>query len=212
MMNRKAARRARRIRRTVLTVALMALVAVISIGGTIAWLTDKTEKITNTFTVGDIEISLTETDNGLATGNTVASRSIQIVPGTDIDKNPTVTVEANSEACYLFVMVEEKNWPAKEKVAYTIDSAWTEVTNVTDLPANTKLYYCEVAKFDTATSKPVLTDNKVYVYNTLNETDMEAIEKAAPSLAFKAFAVQKDNVNDAETAWGYIDPTAKNFN
>ena len=44
-------------------IAVLALTLLIgcSLGGTIAWLMDKTETVTNTFTVGDINIDLTET-------------------------------------------------------------------------------------------------------------------------------------------------------
>ena len=83
-------------RRILLLVGLMSLVAVISIGGTIAWLTDKTDAVTNTFTTSDISIELAETKS-----------NFKMVPGNTIDKDPKVTVKANSEACWLFVKIEE---------------------------------------------------------------------------------------------------------
>ena len=98
MTNRKAIRRARRIRRTVLTVCLMALVAVLSIGGTIAWLVSSPAEITNTFTVGDVAITLTE---DVPDDNT----SIPMVPGNAIAKEPKVSVDATSEPCYVFVKI-----------------------------------------------------------------------------------------------------------
>ncbi len=66
-----------------------------SVMGTLAWLTAKSETITNTFTVGNISITLTET-----TGDTY-----KLVPGVQVEKDPTVTVKAGSEKCYLFVKV-----------------------------------------------------------------------------------------------------------
>ena len=66
-----------------------------SVMGTLAWLTAQ-DTITNTFTVGNISITLTET-----TGDTY-----KLVPGETVAKNPTVTVNAGSEECYLFVKVE----------------------------------------------------------------------------------------------------------
>lgn len=206
MTNRKAIRRARRIRRTVLTVCLMALVAVISIGGTIAWLTSTTGSIENTFTVGDINIQLTETTPETKT-------NIQIVPGKNIPKNPTVVVEANSEDCWLFVMVEEKNWPTSD-VTYGIAEPWREV-EADDLPnADTKLYYCEVSKTDQATNRQILVDNQVVVANTLDADEMEAIEtnvNGKPSLKFKAVAVQKDQLTTVDAAWDAVPETAKVF-
>jgi predicted ribosomally synthesized peptide with SipW-like signal peptide len=74
-----------------------ALVLAIGIGGTLAWLTDQTDPIVNTFTIGDIEIDLEE-------GN---GPNFKVTPGQVVDKDPEVTVKAGSEACYLFVKVEE---------------------------------------------------------------------------------------------------------
>ena len=55
-----------------LVLALTLLVAGV-VGGTLAWLTDQTAEVKNTFTVGDINIGLTETtaDYKMAPGNTI---------------------------------------------------------------------------------------------------------------------------------------------
>ena len=84
-------------------IAMLALVLVIgcAVGGTVAWLVSSTDPVVNTFTYGDINITLGET-----TGN-----DYKIIPGVNIDKNPKVTVKGGSEACWLFVKVEEENWP-----------------------------------------------------------------------------------------------------
>lgn len=80
-------------------IALLALVLVIGCvaGGTVAWLVAKTDTVVNTFTYGNINIALAET-----TGT-----NYKVIPGTVIEKDPKVTVKAGSEACWLFVKVEE---------------------------------------------------------------------------------------------------------
>jgi len=77
-------------------VVSLLLVMALSIGGTIAWLTDTTDAIQNTFTVGNVKIDLTETD--VEDNDTPLANSYKMVPGKTIDKDPTVTVEAGSEA------------------------------------------------------------------------------------------------------------------
>ena len=72
---------------------LLALVLVIgcTVGGTLAWLTAKTETVTNTFTVGDIgTLTLEE-----ATGTVIedGKKSYTIVPGMDIAKDPKVSYD-----------------------------------------------------------------------------------------------------------------------
>ena len=70
-----------------LVICLVLVTALVSVGGTLAWLKDATTPVTNTFTVGDVGITLKET-----TGD-----EYQMIPGSVLDKDPTVTVEANSE-------------------------------------------------------------------------------------------------------------------
>ena len=73
------------------------LIVAATVSGTIAWLTAETAPVTNTFTVGNINITLTET-----TGD-----SYKILPGNVLKKNPKVSVAAGSEKCYLFVLFKD---------------------------------------------------------------------------------------------------------
>ena len=194
MMNRKAARRARRARRIALTVALMALVAVISIGGTIAWLSMKTDPITNTFTVGDVTITLNETKGP----DTQDGKSFKMVPGNEIAKDPKVTVVPGSEACYVFVKVTKMNKP-DDYLTYSIDSAnWTEL-DATNYPG---VYYKDVdaATATAGATYSVLTGDKVTV-KAVTDADMVTAGNANPKLTFKAYAIQSDNMDDAADAW-----------
>lgn len=176
-------------------VTLLALVLVFgcAVGGTFAWLTAKTDAVVNTFTYGDINISLAET-----TGN-----DYKIVPGVNIRKDPKVTVTAGSEACWLFVKVEEENWPTfKEtdnrtaKIAYEIESGWTELEN--------GVYYREVGAAAADTSFEVIKGNLITVSENLTKDEVKDIVTVHPKLTFTAYAVQKDGVADAATAWAKV--------
>ncbi len=93
-------------KRTLILVLALALVFGIAVGGTIAYLTAKSEQVTNTFTVGNIKIKLEEHDDGTENGEVVTSRDdIKALPGAEIPKDPFVTVLANSEDCYVYVRV-----------------------------------------------------------------------------------------------------------
>lgn len=76
------------------------LVLALSVGGTIAYLTAETNNITNTFTVGNITITLAET-----TGQS-SNYKYKIVPGATVAKDPTITVKATSEKCYVYAYVD----------------------------------------------------------------------------------------------------------
>ena len=188
-------RRARR--RTVSSktfVLLLALVLVIGIaaGGTVAWLVAKTDSVVNTFTYGDINISL-----GESTGSTY-----KIIPGVDIEKDPKVTVKAGSEACYLFVKVEEAGTFVNGKVTYSIAEGWMKGDG-TNIPAN--VYYRIVDAVSTDTGFYVLEGNKVTVSDTLTKEDIKGITtENQPKLTFTAYAVQKDGIANAADAWANI--------
>lgn len=177
-------------------VALLAVVLVIGCvaGGTVAYLVSKTDTITNTFTVGDIKAELTET-----TGNTY-----HIVPGVNITKNPKATIKADSEDCYLFVKVDETNWPDVKngdarKVDYQIADGWTKLED--------GVYYREVGSNVADQDFPILKDNQVTVSDTLTKTDVEAIKAAGePTLKFTVYAVQQEKVESATAAWNLVKP------
>ena len=168
-------------------IALLALVLVIGCvaGGTVAWLVAKTEPVVNTFTYGNIDIALTET-----TGT-----SYKIIPGTDITKNPKVTVKAGSEACWLFVKVEESGTFVADKVTYAIDKGWKT------LEGEKGVYYREVAAVTADTDFSVLEGNKITVKDTLTKGDIKDIAATNPTLTFTAYAVQKAGIDTAADAW-----------
>ena len=183
----------------------------IGIGGTLAWLTAKTTAVTNTFTVGDIELDLYEhllnDDGTLKTGDTDITRTgindYKIVPSVNLNKDPQVVVKAGSEACWLFVKVVEEYWPTAtledgtRKVSYAIADGWTKVEG------QTNVYYREVKATDTAREFPVLSGNIVTVSDQLTKGDIKATQ---PKLTFTAYAVQQDNIADAATAWAKVTP------
>lgn len=168
-------------------VLALALVLGCALGGTVAWLVAKSDPVVNTFTYGDININLEET-----TGS-----SYKIIPGVDIAKDPKVTVEADSEACWLFVKVDEVGTFVADKVTYSVADGWTALTG------QPGVYYREVGAVTADTDFYVLKDNNVKVSDTLTKEDIKDIT-TRPTLTFTAYAVQKDGIADAATAWSKI--------
>ena len=161
-------------------IVAMSLVLVIAtaVGTTLALLTAKTTTITNTFTIGKIEISLDETE-----------RTYKLVPGAVLDKDPTVTVKSGSEACYLFVKIDKQE--NLDLVTYEIADGWTLL--------ETGVYYRTVAATNADTPFEVLKDNKVYVSINATSTDLTAAK--GKTLSFTAYACQKEYVDTAAQAW-----------
>lgn len=117
------------------------------IGGTIAWLIAKTDTVTNKFTTSDISVTLEET-----------TETYKMIPGWTIEKDPKVTVSADSEDCYLFIHVLEeggnvtvdgKTYRFSDFIAYAIADGWTQLStdNVTTHVVGS-VYYMEIDKED----------------------------------------------------------------
>lgn len=174
-------------------IAAIVLVIGCTAGGTVAWLVSKPTAITNVFTVGNINATLTETKT-----------EFKIVPGVNIAKDPVATVTANSEDCYLFVQLTEENWPTfteateagstTRKVKYEIADGWTKLED--------GVYYREVAKDDKDQVFHVLKNDQVTVSSTLTKENADAIQKAGtPELTVAVYAVQKEGMASAADAW-----------
>ena len=186
-------------KKTLITVLVTVLVCCTAFGATYAWLMDKTTTITNTFTFGDVSITLEETKGE---GNDTA-KTFKMVPGATIDKDPKVSVVADSEACWLFVKIDEANntfvieGSTVKFINYTVESAWTEVE------AGTGVYYIKV---DADTAKAgktysVLTDDVVTVNDKATVADFTTAGTNYPQITFTAYAVQADGFSAAAAAW-----------
>ena len=186
-------------------VLALVLVFAVAVGGVVAWLTDKTGSVVNTFTVGDINITLTETGT-----NEAGEKSYQVIPGDVKDKDPTVTVKANSEACYLFVKVDVANNKVNGKDIYSFDVR-TGDGNWTKLEDGVYYRVVDAATAEAGASYYVLSGDTTHanglvrINQELTKADINAIT-TDPTLTFTAYAVQKDNVGSAADAWKIANP------
>lgn len=206
-------------KKTCILLVTVCLLIGCAIGGTLAWLTAKTDEVKNTFTTSDINITLEET-----TGT-----DYKMVPGWTIDKNPVVTVKAGSEDCWLFVEVTESTEPKlADYIAYSVnisEDAWTqgEGTGEGKNGVPTNVYFRKVTGVANDTEYNVLgagskvvdevtyswSANQVLVLPTVTKAMMEALNQngaTKPTLTFEAYAVQLHNTNSTEftaaQAWG----------
>ena len=208
--------------------ALLAALAVILLtitAGTLAYLTDTSKTVQNTFTVGQVKIKLTE-----------STYDYKMEPGVPIDKDPVVTVEKGSLASWLFIEVAESEEASlSEYIKYKIktgerENEWHELKEAS-VPDNVYVYYLkapavpeDAAEADTyhilaggeyeyAYKPPEASetwtftwgDDQVLVKPEVTRAMMEAIQPtgsiAPPKLTFTAYAVQRDGFDTAEAAW-----------
>ena len=177
---------------------MLALTMVVgcAVDGTVAWLVSESESSVSTFTLGDINIKLTEAES--------ESQPLKIIPGVEIRRSLKVTVEPNSEACWLFVKVEETNWSrfpdanGTAKVFYSVDvqKGWIALN---DHPG---VYYREVSAEDAKTGVEYDVNGVVAVSEELTKAEINSIASGTqPRLSFTAYAVQRLGIDDAAAAW-----------
>lgn len=188
---------------TLITIAVIAIFVILSanVSSTIAWITATTSTLDNTFTVGNVDITLTEPQWDAETEHF-------LVPGKPLVKDPIVTVLAYSEKCYVFVKIETTAF-LDNCIEYDIDSAWTSL-GVT-YPG---IYYTVAEKSAADTVIPVLADNKVTVSGTITAADLAAIG-IGDTMKITAYSIQFDYltssgtaVNTAESAWVILNTAA----
>lgn len=177
--------------KTIAMILAMVMMVVGLVGATLAWLTAKTDTITNTFTTSNITVTLTET-----TGT-----EYKMIPGYTIKKDPKATVGTGSEECWLFVKVE-KSANFDTYMEYTMADGWTLVTGTTDV------YARKVESANIGTAYSVLKDDQVTVKGTVTKAQMEDAGTTKPTLKFTAYASQlhKNTTEefDAHTAWANV--------
>ncbi len=181
-----------------LLVACAVLLVVASVMGTMAYLTDSAS-VTNTFTVGKVDIKLDEStvneygEHTNPAGRAEAGNSYKLIPGHEYVKDPIVTVLAGSEASWLFVKVENEI-SAIEATTNTI-AAQITANGWNALEGVNGVYYKEAS----ATSNNDA-QYKVFEKFTIAD-DAVTTDYASKTVKITAYAIQKDGFTTAAAAW-----------
>lgn len=195
-------------KKSLVLAAAFAVLLTGAVSGTLAWMIDNTNPITNTFTYGDINIKLEESDadnDGDANNN-----SYEMMPGATIAKDPKVTVLAGSKDSWLFVKLDESE-NFKDFLTYEIAAGWDV------LEGETGVYYREVKEGDQDQAFDVLKDNQVKVKDDVTKEMLNALNATGetsnyPTLTITAYAVQYDEgieaIDTVEEAWALAEEDA----
>ena len=209
--------------KALLVVACALLLVAASVFGTMAYLTS-TDTVTNTFTVGKVKITLDEakvgTDGKALTGSDAArvqTNSYKLMPGHTYTKDPTVTVEAGSEASYVRQMVTvtfdkvltdaqlatqldgiftgyDANWVRNDKKVETKTKDGAKYTVIT----YEYRYKDKVAATTTDSKLPALFTG-IKVPETWTNDDLAALGNIEINIV--AHAIQADGFDKVDDAW-----------
>lgn len=196
--------------KALILVLCVVLLVSASVLGTMAYLTAKTEKVVNTFTLGEVgALSLNETSG--TPGET--SRVHKIIPGTNTAKNPKVAYDAedNDEAVYVFVEIGAENWKftnntytyehkGEDCLTWTVNDGWTAVDGESGV-----YYKALAAGTDLAATSIIKNDVIAVDGNNVNQNNIEAVATGAGELTFVAYAIQQAGFeDDVPGAWAAL--------
>lgn len=124
-------------------VLCVALLAVAIVGGTLAYFTD-TGAAQNTFTMGKVDIELSEPNyKGDEDGE------LHVYPGQSYDKDPTIKVKSDSEDCWLVATVTIYN---KTELYDLYEGTEVKKSNCLDLAGKDKFLSGGVVGYDAQTT------------------------------------------------------------
>ena len=186
-------------KKLVVLVAVL-VAALVGIAGTMAWLTS-TEAVTNTFTVGNITMTMDETDvdDSTADAERDTENSYHLLPGQQYVKDPQIHIGANSEACYVFIKVENglaNIEAASEQDGYKTIAEQIAANDWTALDGVDGVYY----KTQDATTQIV--DLNVFEQLKIGNVDSDTLKNYAQSnIVVTAYAIQQAGFTDAASAY-----------
>lgn len=161
-------------------VVTLALTASVMVGATLAYLTDKTDTVTNTFTIGNVSIDLKEPDWDPDTSGK------DLVPGAEVAKNPMITNVGASEGYMMMEITGMDAMAAKGFSAEYDRSAWVKVNSDGKIDAEKKDnlladgYYVYIGTAETADPKGSVAATKsttpLFTSVKLSETATELAE------------------------------------
>ena len=166
-------------RKKILVPLLVLALVVTTIGGTLAWLKYQTTPVVNTFTVGNVNLTLEESEE----------LDLKMIPGKEIKKDPVVKLTEGSEDAYLFVKVD-KTENFDTYMTYGMAAGWTKLNGVSGV--NNVWYRTATA----GESFKVLLNDKVVVKDSVTNELMKEAGTSAPKLTFTGYAVQKAKDNN----------------
>ena len=198
-------------RSIILLVLAFVLVIGASVGGTLAWLTAKTDPVVNTFTSAALfanpttdftlwEYKAEELSDGSYKLNSTedTANTYKVLPGVEIPKNPTVDVNGLQESAYLYIVVKEDTLPTT--MTYAISDDWTPIST----GSNVYYYTGDLAVNGVIT--PSDADHQTFTVEILENNKIVVDAKYAPSttswsLKFEAYMTQATGQESAAQAW-----------
>lgn len=217
-------------KKTLLTIVCMLLVSMVSVMGTLAYLADSDSNV-NTFTIGQVDISLDEAavdeaGNLIldAEGNPVdrvKENKYHLIPGQTYIKDPTVTVQADSEPAYIRMILTVHNASAVQSILdkyqlgdYSVliggwdKETWLYHGYVLDATENSISFEFRYKETIGAGAQAVTLESlfeTLIVPGKANNAEMQALYDGGFKMVVHGHAIQAAGFENADAAWSAFD-------
>ena len=212
-------------KKKILVACLCVALAVLTVAGTtLAYLTSQ-DKVTNTFTVGNVKMTMDEAavntngeklykEDGITLADRVKANDYILSPGHTYVKDPIVHMDGKSENCYVFIKVEnglgvlESSETGYTTIAAQITAnGWKPLMN--GETAVDGVYYQEYnkdqadrelevfANFKIADNANTLKNGDTVIWDTITDTNKINVNVTA-------YAIQRDGFATAAAAWAEV--------
>ena len=164
------------------------LILIFSVSATYAYLTDSAVAV-NTFTVGQVGISLTEDTAAKSSPGNI------LIPGLTYEKKPLITVDDESQPCWLFIELEN-GLEDIEAVGDTSIAAQLKKNGWLPLEDTENVYYYSSV---VSAGESIKTFESFTVSSDVTAEELAACDGA--TVGVTAYSVQAAGFNSAADAW-----------
>ena len=205
-------------KKVITLVCCLALVAAMSLGATVAYLTAD-GSVTNTFTVGkinppvdpkdpthedpsfagyldEVKVDVYGVEDEDSTAR-VLTNEYKLIPGHEYIKDPTVHIGPDSEACYIFVKIENGISAVTEEI--TLEKGWTAVGG------EENVWYKKCSATEDNGKNEDFVVFKTFKVKDIADADALA-EVADASIVVNAYIIQSDGFASVDDAWKEVNP------
>lgn len=201
------------VKKALLVCLCLCVVVALTVAGTLAFLTD-TQEVVNTFTVGNVDITVDEakvnTDGTPVTGaDRVTGNEYHLIPGQTYTKDPTMTVEAESEAAYVRMLVTMTHKTELDDIRVSLSmlngwdrDTWIYKSTTVDTTADTVTYEFWYKEAVAPNGEDVVLDalfDSFTLPGTLDGDDLKSIEGL--EITVVGHAIQAAGFENADAAW-----------
>lgn len=196
-------------KKVLVSAGALALAVGVTAAGTLAYLTDGTGKVTNTFTYNaelqDIELTLMEykvnpdgvtidsnRENAIPEGS--EAQKYTVVPGATVDKKPFLVLDTENPS-YLYVEIVTTGDSVIEKTNI-LDKGWTALGGATEGPHKGQVYYLSDAKTSNGTA-----EEDFVVFDKVTYNNIEQGTSLTANIDVYGYAIAQQGMGSVTEAW-----------